>query len=120
MLALDPRHKYRQKTIQALFAYRAGNPHPSTRISKKVIQAIGQIDPLIKRAAPKWPLSQINWIDLAILRLACFELLFQPDTPSKVVINEAIELAKDFSNQNSASFVNAVLGTVLKQNDRKS
>jgi len=115
----DHRHYLRQKTVQALFVHRAGNSKPSTLISKKVISNLTKIDKLIEKSAPRWPLEQINWIDLSILRLACWELLFEKTTPPKVIINEAIELAKDFSNQSSASFVNAVLGTIVKPKKSK-
>ena len=68
----------------------------------------------IKKAAPTWPIEKLNKIDLAILRLAVFELENQ-QTPPKVVIDEAIELAKEFGAESSASFVNGVLGTIYKK-----
>lgn len=70
------------------------------------------IDEHIKRAAPKFPLEKIAMVDLAILRLATYELMFEDKTPPKVIINEAVELAKDLSGDKSPSFVNAVLGTI--------
>jgi len=115
----SPRHTARQKTVQALYAYRAGNSKPNTRKVAQIKKHLAQIDKSIEKAAPRWPINQINWVDLSILRLAAWELFWQPDTPPKVVINEAVELAKDFGDQNSAAFINAVLGTILKKINEK-
>lgn len=73
-----------------------------------------QIDELIKNAAPEWPLDKISRIDLAILRLATFELTIEKKEPPKAVIDEAIEIAKEYGNPNSPGFINGVLGTILK------
>jgi len=72
------------------------------------------IDNIIQAAAPEWPTNKIAKIDLAILRLATNELLVEKKEPPKVIIDEAVELAKAFGNDNSAKFVNGVLGTILK------
>lgn len=74
------------------------------------------VDSHISLAAPEWPLSNINRVDLAILRTATDELL-TTDTPPKVVIDEAIEIAKKYGAENSPSFINGVLGTILKTRD---
>ncbi|EKD87255.1 MAG: hypothetical protein ACD_36C00174G0003 [uncultured bacterium] len=71
------------------------------------------IDEKIAGAAPEWPLPKISKIDLAILRLAVTELVEKKEPP-KVIIDEAVELAKQFGNDNSSKFVNGVLGTILK------
>ena len=71
------------------------------------------IDEKIAHVAPEWPLPKISKIDLAILRLAVTELVEKKEPP-KVIIDEAVELAKQFGNDNSAKFVNGVLGTILK------
>lgn len=76
------------------------------------------IDDLIAKAAPEWPLDQVAVVDKSILRLAIYELLYSPDVPAKVVINEAVELAKTFGGVNSSKFVNGVLGTIYRQSDR--
>ena len=68
----------------------------------------------IAEAAPQWPTEKLNKIDLAILRLATHELQ-DTKTPPKVVIDEAVELAKEFGSESSPSFVNGVLGTILKE-----
>lgn len=75
------------------------------------------IDKIIKPAAPEWPIEQIALVDLVILRMAIFELLFKREVPPKVAINEAVELAKTFGGPNSSKFVNGVLGTVYRASD---
>jgi len=77
-----------------------------------VIQNKDEIDGNIKRFAPAWPVEQIAMIDRNILRLAIFEILFNNKVPVKVAVNEAVELAKSFGSDNSAKFVNGVLGSV--------
>lgn len=72
------------------------------------------IDEAIGAAAPEWPVDKIAKIDLAILRLSIFELTVEKKEPPKVIIDEAVEIAKEFGNENSAKFVNGVLGTILK------
>ena len=77
-----------------------------------VVQYKEKIDHNIRRFAPSWPIEQIAVIDRNILRLAIFEILFDNKVPVKVAINEAVELAKIFGSDNSAKFVNGVLGAV--------
>jgi N utilization substance protein B len=77
-----------------------------------VIQNREEIDQNIKNFAPAWPVEQIPVIDRNILRLAIFEILLDNKVPMKVSINEAVELAKTFGSDNSARFVNGVLGSV--------
>ena len=72
------------------------------------------IDSAIQTAAPEWPIEKIAKIDLAILRLAVCELIIEKKEPPKVIIDEAIELAKTYGNENSPKFINGVLGTILK------
>ncbi len=72
------------------------------------------IDALITKYAPEWPLEQITVVDRNILRLGLYELKFSPSVPSKVAINEAIELAKTFGGESSGRFVNGVLGAIYK------
>ena len=72
------------------------------------------IDDIITRFAPDWPLDSITIIDRNILRLGCYELKFSEAVPSKVAINEAIELAKSFGGEASGRFVNGVLGAIYK------
>ncbi len=72
------------------------------------------IDGLIVRYAPEWPLDQITTVDRNILRLGVHELKFSEAVPSKVAINEAIELAKTFGGDSSGKFVNGVLGAIFR------
>ena len=71
------------------------------------------LDGVITRYAPAWPVDQLSVIDRNILRMALFELIYTPGTPRKTVINEAVELAKNFGSESSARFVNGVLGSVM-------
>ena len=82
-----------------------------------VTKHIEEIDEIIEKAAPQWPIDQIAIIDRNILRIGIYELLFEDKTavPPKVAINEAIELAKSFGGESSRRFINGVLGTVFKE-----
>ena len=84
-----------------------------------VVHNQAEIDETIKKFAPTWPLEQIPMIDRNILRLAIFEVLLNNRVPSKVAINEAVELAKTFGSNNSAKFVNGVLGAIYAQTNRE-
>ncbi len=97
----DPRHKKRELKVAKLFG------------SSFIPGFTTKVDEFIATAAPEWPLGSINKIDLAILRVATDELMYS-DTPPKVVIDEAVEIAKKYGAENSASFINGVLGTILK------
>jgi transcription antitermination protein NusB len=83
----------------------------------KTIKNIKKIDKLILKHAPEWPLLQIAAIDRAILRLGIYELIFS-EIPPRVIINEAVELAKAFGSLNSSKFVNGVLGAIYKESDK--
>lgn len=76
-----------------------------------------KLDEELQPVAPEWPIKQIARMDRLILRLGLYELSRQAEVPAKVVINEAVELAKSFGNDHSSKFVNGVLGTLLKQNE---
>lgn len=82
-----------------------------------VLEHKERLDKIIKPAAPEWPIEQIALVDLVVLRMAIFELLFKREVPPKVAINEAVELAKTFGGVNSSRFVNGVLGTVYRASD---
>jgi len=86
-----------------------------------VVNHLAEIDKIIEKAAPEWPLNQIMIVDRNILRIGLYELLYadKKEVPPKVAINEAIELAKSFSGINSSKFVNGVLGTVYKEIENK-
>lgn len=74
-----------------------------------------EMDDIITPVAPDWPINQIARIDRNVLRIAVWELKYGVDAPPKVVINEAVELAKAFGGENSSKFINGVLGTVYKE-----
>ncbi len=115
--AIDQRHQRRIQIMQALFAF--GFSPEQSDISpalldhvKAIMAEAPEIDLELKAAAPERPLSDINQIDLAILRLIMFESRHKK-TPKKVLLNEAVELAKAYGSDSSPKFVNAVLGTLL-------
>lgn len=82
---------------------------------KGVVDTQAELDEKIQPIAPDWPVAQIARIDRAILRMGLYELLYLGDiVPPKVVINEAVELAKAFGSDNSSKFVNGVLGTAYR------
>ncbi|MDQ2973581.1 MAG: transcription antitermination factor NusB [bacterium] len=83
-----------------------------------VLDSEDELDKIIQPIAPEWPIDQIARMDRTILRIAFYELLSGADVPPKVVINEAVELAKAFGGENSSRFINGVLGTLLKQKEK--
>lgn len=87
------------------------------KLTKGVLDKQSVIDPIIEKCAPEWPIEQITIVDRNILRLGIFELLFGDynETPPKVAINEAIELAKAYGGDGSGRFINGVLGTVYRE-----
>jgi N utilization substance protein B len=88
---------------------------------ERLVQGINSkgaaLDAALQPIAPEWPIDQIARMDRAVLRMGLYELLHEPDVPPKVVINEAVELAKAFGSENSSKFINGVLGTALRQRD---
>ena len=86
-------------------------------LAKGTLEHRKEIDPIIEKCAPEWPLSQVTVVDRNILRLGIFELMYgnYEEVPPKVAINEAIELAKTFGGESSARFVNGVLGTIYRE-----
>lgn len=118
--ATDPRHLKRQELLQLLFAYDFQKNLPAGRQGqlKIIIENLPQIDNQIKQSAPAWPLEQISKIDLAILRLSIYELTIEKKEPVKVIIDEAVELAKEYGNDSSKSFINGVLGSIINSNEK--
>jgi len=84
-------------------------------LGKNVAEQTITLDNTIAQLAPEWPIDQIASVDRNILRIAVYELLFDIDTPPKVAINEAVELAKRFGSDSSPRFVNGVLGSLASQ-----
>lgn len=114
--AHDPRHIYRIRIMQELFAFDFNQEQdPQNKDIQKIIKSLNKIDKLVEGAAPTWPIDKINKIDLAILRQAVFELL-EKKVPVRVIIDEAIEIAKAYGSDSSASFINGVLGKVILNN----
>lgn len=138
----DPRHIARELALKTLFEWMFYSREPkdilqesldrlaeensgvgslkikkdlAQRLLRGVIKNQKEIDETIKISAPEWPIEQIAYIDLAILRLAIFELNFLKTEPEKAIIDEAVELAKEFGGDNSGKFVNGVLGTILEK-----
>lgn len=114
----DPRHQKRREIVQMLFA-----DSFTEQLGEKdqeildILKKKEELDNEIAKAAPAWPIENINKIDLAILRLSVYELQ-GGETPPKVVIDEAVELAKEFGAESSPSFVNGVLGTIFNETNQ--
>jgi len=85
------------------------------QIIEGVIKNQAEIDKLITKFAPEWPLEKITGVDRNVLRIGIYELKFNPDIPAKVAINEAIEIAKAFGGESSGKFINGVLGAIYKE-----
>lgn len=117
----DPRHHRRIEIVQQLYAF-SFDPNfvyeeksQTIKTVKQIIDLKDSLDKYITDHAPKYPLNQIAKADLAIMRLAIFELIFDKKEPSKVIINEAVELAKELGSDRSYAFVNAVLGAIVTE-----
>ena len=111
---LDPRHARRQKIVEDLFKLEFHKQRVG-EAAKKITEYRDKIDLIITNAAPAFPIEKINRVDLAILRLAVYELKFdnKPE-PQRVVIDEAIELGKEYGGDTSPGFINGVLGHLIK------
>ena len=136
----DPRHNSRVVAVQQLFELSFDETSPKSfdetdfnldeltginedfKFDKKLTQDIIDgvmehhtiIDKIITKFAPEWPIENISKTDLQILRIGIYEAFLGQITPERVAINEAIELAKEFSNDASRKFVNGVLGSIIK------
>jgi N utilization substance protein B len=127
------RHQARVAALQALYEIdcaghvpevvieqrlqEANLPEPAGRFARELAHGVNShqewLDTFIARYAPEWPVDQIAIIDRNILRMATYEILLGKETPIKVAINEAVELAKQFGSDSSGRFVNGVLGTLV-------
>ncbi|OGM15393.1 transcription antitermination factor NusB [Candidatus Woesebacteria bacterium RBG_19FT_COMBO_42_9] len=116
--AFDPRHLKRRETLKYLFAEDFTHQPNLNQMAKNVVAKLPKIDNKIEKAATAWPVDKLNRIDLAILRLAIYEMENE-NTPPKVVIDEAVELAKEFGAESSAAFVNGVLGTIYSNIEKE-
>jgi len=115
---LDPRHLKRQKIIEDLFKIGFHNQKAGDT-AKKILENREEIDKTILESAPEFPIEKINRVDLAILRLAVYELAIEKTAPPSVIIDEAIELAKEYGGDKSPGFINGALGNLIK-NDKTS
>lgn len=111
----DPRHRRRRAAIKVLFAWSFQKGKTRNVTASLVLDNADKIDQIICRHAPEWPIEKIGKIDLAILRLAIWELIFASTAPPKVIIDEAVELAKEFGGESTPAFVNGVLGAALSE-----
>lgn len=116
---MDKRHEHRIKLIQELFplsfkGLSIKNIEDLDPTIKIIIENLSMLDTLIEKYAPRYPLSKIAKMDLAILRLSMYELLIEKKEPPKVIIDEAVRLSKEFGNEKSYAFINGVLGSALK------
>lgn len=116
----DPRHQKRIAVVKKLFA--AGFTSKlkvDLKDAKPIFAKKNEIDALIEKYAPAWPVDQLPPIDQAVLRLAIYELIFKKKKePYKVIIDEAVEIAKEYGGDSSASFVNGVLGSLIKSKSK--
>ncbi len=112
--AQDPRHQRRREIVQELFAEGFTSQPTKNEVVTGIWEKLDEIDSKIQSAATAWPIDKLNRIDLAILRLAVYELE-KGEAPPKVIIDEAVELGKEFGSENSSSFINGVLGTIYKE-----
>lgn len=138
-VSMESRHRAREAALQILYQWEVGKlpmddvlasfwvegppeavalPGDLRAFSASLVRGVaghvGEIDPVITEAAQHWRLERMNVLDRLILRLAVFEFLHQPETPAKVVINEALELARTFSGDESVGFVNGILDGIRK------
>ena len=90
------------------------------RLVRGVNTKQAELDDVIRPVAPEWPIEQIARMDRIVLRMGVYELMFEKDTPPKVAINEAVELAKAFGGDNSSKFINGVLGTVFRNSEEQT
>ena len=120
---MDKRHAHRIQIVQQLFPLGFDGLTPASveetdEVTADIIKNLPRIDETIQKFAPRYPLKKIAKIDLSILRLSVYELLVEKTQPPKVIIDEAVTLAREFGNEKSYSFINGVLGTALKESDQ--
>jgi N utilization substance protein B len=134
---MGSRRQARERAIQVLFQWDIHGAsdywlddfwtqHPSSPEERKFVERIvdsvrdhrDELDELIARHATNWKVSRMPIVDRSILRAALSELLWMPDVPAKVTVNEAIELAKEFADDETKRFVNGILDQILKDDPR--
>jgi len=139
----QPRHRGRQAALQMLYQWEVGRvpiddvcdrfwvEAPleeqveeevrafATSLAAGVVSHVSEIDPLITDAADHWRIERMHVMDRLILRLAVYEFLFETETPGKVIINEALELARTFSADDSIRFINGILDAIRRTRGRE-
>jgi N utilization substance protein B len=144
-LGKDSRHRARETALQMLYQWEIGRTSVSevlrtfwlhqedtddpglseelrrfaVRLVTGVTETVGGIDPVIVESAEHWRLERMNVMDRLILRLAIYEFLYEPGTPGRVVINEALELARTFSGDDSVRFINGILDAIRRRLGRE-
>ena len=130
------RREAREAIVSVLFSYEYTPEKSAEELEKERVRDLGgredpyiteavggvlanltEIDGLIERSAVGWALGRISRVSRAILRLACFEMLFRPEIPTLVSLDEAVELSKIYDDENAYSFVNGVLNRAMKSDD---
>lgn len=112
--ASDPRHAIRQKVIEGLFSQIFVTQKTDNKKVNSIMKSIQEIDKDIVIIAPSFPIDKINKIDLSILRLGVYEIKIEKKQPPKVIIDEAIELAKEYGGDSSPAFINGALGKLIE------
>ena len=139
----ESRHRAREAAVQMLYQWEVGRvsmhevlqtfwSHPpegsvltddlrtfATSLATGTAEHVAEIDPLIVNAAEHWRIERMNVLDRLILRLAVYEFLHEPETPGKVIINEALELARSFSADDSVRFINGILDAIRRTLSRE-
>jgi len=139
----ESRHGAREAAVQMLYQWEVGRvsmhevlqtfwSHPpegspltddlrtfATSLATGTAEHVAEIDPLIVDAAEHWRIERMNVLDRLILRLAVYEFLYEAETPGKVIINEALELARSFSADDSVRFINGILDAIRRTLSRE-
>jgi len=140
----EPRHRGREAAVQMLYQWEVGRasmpeviqtfslqerPEAASlvvghrvfaqKLATGVADTVGDLDPVIVEAAEHWRIERMNVMDRLILRLAVYEFLHEPVTPSRVIINEALELARTFSDEDSVRFINGILDAIRRRLERE-
>jgi len=140
----EPRHRAREAAVQMLYQWEVGRqsmpevlrtfwlhdraPAPrlsddhrlfAERLAAGVAEQVANIDPMIAEGSEHWRLERMNVMDRLILRLAVYEFLQERETPSRVIINEALELARTFSGDDAVRFINGLLDAIRRRLERE-
>ena len=141
--ARESRHQARESALQMLYQWEVGRVSMfevrqtfwlhapegtplteelrafATSLATGTVEHVAELDPLIAEAAEHWRIERMNVLDRLILRLAVYEFLHEPETPGKVIINEALELARSFSADDSVRFINGILDAIRRTLSRE-